>query len=80
MDHHIPLLMVCAFCGKSKDEVKRLIAGHNALICDECVELCNNILLRDSGIYDKSSEDRKRALPKPKDIYISSYILLYKFI
>jgi ATP-dependent Clp protease ATP-binding subunit ClpX len=35
----------CSFCGKSQDEVKRLIAGPTVYICDECIDLCNDIIL-----------------------------------
>ena len=38
----------CSFCGKSQDEVRKLIAGPNVYICDECVDLCNDILERES--------------------------------
>ncbi|MDH3556427.1 MAG: ATP-dependent Clp protease ATP-binding subunit ClpX, partial [Deltaproteobacteria bacterium] len=36
--------LVCSFCGKSQDEVKKLIAGPTVYICDECIELCNDII------------------------------------
>jgi ATP-dependent Clp protease ATP-binding subunit ClpX len=37
-------LLYCSFCGKSQHEVRKLIAGPNVFICDECVELCNDII------------------------------------
>ena len=58
-------LLYCSFCGKSQHEVRKLIAGPSVFICDECVELCNDIIreeLEDSG--DRSREK----LPKPQEI------------
>lgn len=59
-------LFYCSFCGKSQNEVRKLIAGPSVYVCDECVELCNDI------IRDELSEDEKTvgngALPKPKEI------------
>lgn len=39
----------CSFCGKSQDEVKKLIAGRGVYICDECIEVCINIVARRNG-------------------------------
>ena len=50
----------CSFCGKTQDQVKKLIAGPDVFICDECVELCNEIL--DEEFFegkDKQSEQKK---------------------
>jgi len=61
-------LLYCSFCGKSQDEVRKLIAGPSVYVCDECVELCNDI------IRDEVSDDEAVAmggagsLPKPKEI------------
>jgi ATP-dependent Clp protease ATP-binding subunit ClpX len=58
-------LLYCSFCGKSQHEVRKLIAGPSVFICDECVELCNDIIreeLEDSG---ETSRDK---LPKPHEI------------
>ena len=58
-------LLYCSFCGKSQHEVRKLIAGPSVFICDECVELCNDIIreeLEDSG---DTAQDK---LPKPKEI------------
>ncbi|MBS3963490.1 MAG: ATP-dependent Clp protease ATP-binding subunit ClpX [Methylomonas sp.] len=61
-------LLYCSFCGKSQNEVRKLIAGPSVYVCDECVELCNDI------IRDELAEDEKtstsNALPKPKEIKI----------
>ena len=40
-------LLYCSFCGKSQHEVKKLIAGPSVYVCDECVELCNDIILEE---------------------------------
>ena len=56
----------CSFCGKSQNEVKRLIAGPNVYICNECVELCQDIIEEEfiDYEYDYDFED----LPKPSSI------------
>ena len=46
----------CSFCGKSQDQVKKLIAGPDVYICDECVELCNEIL--DEEFFDQKSKNK----------------------
>jgi len=57
----------CSFCGKSQEHVKRLIAGPNVYICDECIELCNEILEEELAIYQsgEESEWELSRLPKP---------------
>ncbi len=58
-------LLYCSFCGKSQHEVKKLIAGPSVFICDECVELCNDIIreeMQEQTVAEHSS------LPKPKEI------------
>ncbi len=59
--------VVCSFCGKKQDEVKKLIAGPNVFICDECIELCNEIVLEDKG-QEATDADTDINLLKPKDI------------
>jgi len=58
-------LLYCSFCGKSQHEVRKLIAGPSVFICDECVELCNDIIREEmqEGIGDATSK-----LPKPREI------------
>jgi ATP-dependent Clp protease ATP-binding subunit ClpX len=58
-------LLYCSFCGKSQHEVRKLIAGPSVFICDECVELCNDIIREE--LEDKSEEGRS-SLPKPQEI------------
>lgn len=57
-------LLYCSFCGKSQHEVRKLIAGPSVFICDECVELCNDIIREE--MEEKSSEEG--ALPRPHEI------------
>lgn len=59
-------LLYCSFCGKSQNEVRKLIAGPSVYVCDECVELCNDII-RDELLEDELSPGNG-ALPKPKEI------------
>jgi ATP-dependent Clp protease ATP-binding subunit ClpX len=58
-------LLYCSFCGKSQHEVRKLIAGPSVFICDECVELCNDIIREEIEDQSSSSTDK---LPKPKEI------------
>jgi ATP-dependent Clp protease ATP-binding subunit ClpX len=58
-------LLYCSFCGKSQHEVRKLIAGPNVFICDECVELCNDIIREE---MEESSQVGNNKLPKPREI------------
>ena len=60
-------LLYCSFCGKSQHEVKKLIAGPSVYVCDECVELCNDII-RDEVEEEEETSDLIGELPKPKEI------------
>ena len=60
-------LLYCSFCGKSQHEVKKLIAGPSVFICDECIELCNDIV-RDEISADTDGKVAKSELPTPKEI------------
>ncbi|MEQ1566999.1 MAG: ATP-dependent Clp protease ATP-binding subunit ClpX, partial [Myxococcota bacterium] len=59
--------LCCSFCGKSQKEVRKLIAGPSVYICDECVELCNDIITEEYEREDFYST--RGVVPKPKDIY-----------
>jgi ATP-dependent Clp protease ATP-binding subunit ClpX len=58
-------LLYCSFCGKSQHEVRKLIAGPSVFVCDECVELCNDIIREE--LEDKAERAREK-LPKPAEI------------
>lgn len=65
----------CSFCGKNQKEVLKLIAGNSAYICNECVELCNEILEEE---YERANlGDEEQALPKPAEIkaYLDQYVI-----
>jgi ATP-dependent Clp protease ATP-binding subunit ClpX len=59
-------LLKCSFCGKSQKQVKKLIAGPGVYICDECIDLCNEIIEEELA---ETSEVRFEELPKPREIY-----------
>ncbi len=61
-------LLYCSFCGKSQHEVKKLIAGPSVFICDECVDLCNDIILEEAQTNADGEESVKKSLPTPKEI------------
>ncbi len=67
-------LLYCSFCGKSQHEVRKLIAGPSVFVCDECVELCNDIIREE--MQEKSSDGRNK-LPKPKEIneVLNEYVI-----
>src|SRR3990167_8020500 len=60
-------LLHCSFCGKDKHEVKKLIAGPSVFICDECVDLCNDII-REEIQGEHGPKTRAGGLPTPKEI------------
>ncbi len=67
-------LLKCNFCGKSQKQVKKLIAGPNVYICDECIELCNEIIEEELAEGSDVSLDE---LPKPREIFefLNSYVI-----
>jgi ATP-dependent Clp protease ATP-binding subunit ClpX len=60
-------LLYCSFCGKSQHEVRKLIAGPSVFICDECIELCNDII-REESTTEKGGRTARSDLPTPKEI------------
>ena len=64
----------CSFCGKSQEEVKKLIAGPTVYICNECIELCNEVMVEE---YAQEKKESFKHLPKPKDIYqhLDQYVI-----
>ena len=67
-------LVKCSFCGKSQKQVKKLIAGPGVYICDECIELCNDIIAEE---LSETSEVRFEDLPKPREIFdfLNDYVI-----
>jgi len=65
--------LYCSFCGKKRHEVKRLIAGPEVFICDECVKLCHNILQENTP----SPPPSPLIVPKPKEIHarLDEYVI-----
>jgi len=62
-------LLYCSFCGKSQHEVRKLIAGPSVFICDECIELCNDII-REEGQGDQGTRGARSDLPVPHEIRV----------
>ena len=83
MVKHDDSRLKCSFCGKSQDQVKKLIAGPEVYICDECVDLCNQILdeeffeNKDKEGPDSESSAEEKPIPKPHEIkaYLDEYIV-----
>ena len=61
-------ILYCSFCGKSQHEVKKLIAGPSVFICDECIELCNDIIRDEVAAEAEQSRPAKSDLPVPSEI------------
>lgn len=68
---------VCSFCGKDQDEVGKLIAGPDVFICDECIELCNEIVRDKDSAELTEAEEKKQATLKPKEInaHLDDYVI-----
>src|SRR6187431_3653771 len=58
-------ILYCSFCGKSQHEVRKLIAGPSVFVCDECVELCNDIIREE---LEERAERTRDKLPRPHEI------------
>ena len=67
-------LLKCSFCGKSQKQVKKLIAGPGVYICDECIDLCNEIIEEE---LSEGGELGLEELPKPREIYefLNGYVI-----
>jgi len=72
---HNDRLLYCSFCGKSQNEVRKLIAGPSVFICDECVELCNDIIREE--IQENSGASEPHRLPTPQEInqHLNEYVI-----
>ena len=85
MAKHDDSRLKCSFCGKTQDQVKKLIAGPEVYICDECVELCNEILdeeffegkEKDASSKEKGTGKDEKSIPKPHEIkaYLDEHIV-----
>ena len=83
MPKHDDSKLKCSFCGKTQDQVKKLIAGPDVFICDECVELCNEILdeeffeTKEKATLEGSDKSDEKPIPKPHEIkaYLDQYII-----
>ncbi len=64
----------CSFCGKTQDQVRRLIAGPGVYICDECIELCSEIITDE---FEEDTQVDMSSLPKPMEIksYLDQYVI-----
>ena len=70
----------CSFCGKTQDEVKKIIAGPGVYICDECIELCNDIM-EEEWQRERAMDDSEQVLLKPADIkdVLDNYVIGQQF-
>ncbi len=67
--------LACSFCGASQEEVRKLIAGPGVYICDQCIDLCNDIILDE--VEEESVSGKLAQIPKPKDIkvFLDEYVI-----
>ena len=63
--NEIPKSIRCSFCGKAQENVKKIVAGPGVYICDECVELCDEIIQEE---MEETLEEDTLSLPKPKEM------------
>mgnify|MGYP002723219299 FL=1 len=71
-------LLKCSFCGKSQKQVKKLIAGGGVYICDECIELCNEIIEEELGAAQAEQAEKEEVrLPRPSEIsaFLDNYVI-----
>ncbi|OPY82394.1 MAG: ATP-dependent Clp protease ATP-binding subunit ClpX [Smithella sp. PtaU1.Bin162] len=68
-------MLFCSFCGKMQSEVRKLVAGPTAYICDECIELCRSIVEEDEG--KSLDKEKKNVLPEPKELkkFLDQYVI-----
>ncbi len=68
-------LLYCSFCGKSQHEVRKLIAGPSVFVCDECVDLCNDIIREE--IQEAADSEKRTSLPSPQEIHaiLDEYVI-----
>ena len=68
-------LLFCSFCGKNQNEVKKLVAGPTAYICDECIELCRCIV--EEECEKPVTDELRKGIPEPKDItkFLDQYVI-----
>jgi ATP-dependent Clp protease ATP-binding subunit ClpX len=67
--------LICSFCSRSQEEVRKLIAGPNVFICDECIDLCNDIIREEGEVEDLQSPTT--SIPRPKEIkaFLDQYVI-----
>ena len=68
-------LLYCSFCGKSQNEVRKLIAGPSVFICDECVDLCNDIIREEIQETASEGEDTKLPIPEEINAILNQYVI-----
>ncbi len=68
-------LLYCSFCGKSQHEVRKLIAGPSVFICDECVELCNDIIREEASDTSQDGESGKLPIPTEINSILDQYVI-----
>lgn len=70
-------LLKCSFCGKTQKQVRKLIAGGGVYICDECIELCNEIIEEELGAENAAAAQEDQRLPRPSEIarFLDGYVI-----
>ena len=72
-----PSVQYCSFCGKTRNEVKRLIAGDGVCICDECVVLCQKLMKEEEQAQGRVNGEEQQGLPRPEQIHevLNDYVI-----
>ena len=69
--------IVCSFCGKTQDQVRRMVAGNGVFICDQCIDLCADIIERELNEETEIHEETNGRFLTPKEIksYLDEYVI-----
>ncbi|MFP6572033.1 MAG: ClpX C4-type zinc finger protein, partial [Vicinamibacterales bacterium] len=68
-------ILRCSFCNKDQNDVRKLIAGPTVFICDECVDVCNDIIADDSRVANKSPLGKNLPIPAEIDKFLGDYVI-----
>jgi ATP-dependent Clp protease ATP-binding subunit ClpX len=68
-------ILRCSFCNKDQNDVRKLIAGPTVFICDECVDVCNDIIADDSRVANKSPLGENLPIPAEIDKFLGDYVI-----
>ena len=75
IDNNEEKLLFCSFCGKNQNEVRKLIAGPSVYICNECIDLCNDIIQEEINEVSEEKEEERFLVPKEIKETLDDYVI-----